>query len=66
MDIKRLKDELIYSHLRWDFCLIKGAIFSLQKLKGRGSSALVWIIGAMGPDTVMGKRLTTMLTIFHS
>lgn len=55
----------------WDFCLIKGAIFSPQKLKGRASTALFQIIGAMGLGSnylnqVMEKRLTTMLTIFHS
>lgn len=50
----------------WNFCLIKGATFSPQNLKGSASIALVQIIGALGPGTVMGKRLTKKLTIFHN
>lgn len=49
-----------------NFCLIKGATFSPQNLKGSASIALVQIIGALGPGTVMGKRLTKKLTIFHN
>lgn len=47
--------------ISWDICPIKGAVASPQKLKGRVSTALVRIIGAMGPDCnylnqIMGKK----------